>query len=398
MNNAFASEFTVIHLSSGHIGGAGLAARRLNSKLNQSGIDSKFMALEQANFIPEVDEYIIKRNMIEKIVSKVLTKINLMNSRDVFFSLYSQDVLFRKMSKIIDRPKTTILHIHNSYNLITTKNIITLSSMGIPIVVTLHDQRFMTGGCHYALDCDGFVKDCLKCPKSVPIFRNIPNKNLIKLKELMQSKDNKLSFVAPSEWILNEAKKSTLLKLHNVSRISNTLNIPMKKTRLTKMDRTLNSKLCIGIANMDKNSYVKGGDLIRDMEAILIKRKSRVNLIHLSDWLAIGKPAEEFWETIDSLLIPSRADNSPNVIHEAKYFGVPVIATKVGGISEMLNKDFDIEIDIANLTPESLADIIEQTSSYFPEESEIAEMQKKFLVYLGDPILQITNLYKSLIC
>jgi len=172
----------------------------------------------------------------------------------------------------------------------------------------------------------------------------------------------------------------------------------MKKTRFTKTDRTISSKLYIGVANMDKNSYVKGGDLIRDMETILIKRKSRVNLIYLSDWLAIGKPVEEFWETIDSLLIPSRADNSPNVIHEAKYFGVPVIATKVGGISEMLNRDFDIEIDIAKLTPEFLADIIEQTSSSFHTESEIAEMQKKFLVYLGDPFLEISNLYKSLIC
>ena len=64
----------------------------------------------------------------------------------------------------------------------------------------------------------------------------------------------------------------------------------------------------------------------------------------------------------------------------------------------MLNRDFDIEIDIVNLTPEFLADIIEKTSSYFRTESEIAEMQKEFLVYLGDPILEISNLYKSLIC
>jgi glycosyltransferase involved in cell wall biosynthesis len=52
-----------------------------------------------------------------------------------------------------------------------------------------------------------------------------------------------------------------------------------------------------------------------------------------------------FWGAIDFLCVPSNADNSPNVIHEAKLLGIPVLATRVGGIPELLNSDFDIVLD-----------------------------------------------------
>ena len=40
------ADWEVIHISTGHEGGAGLAARRLNSALNAKQINSKFVALE----------------------------------------------------------------------------------------------------------------------------------------------------------------------------------------------------------------------------------------------------------------------------------------------------------------------------------------------------------------
>ena len=48
-----------------------------------------------------------------------------------------------------------------------------------------------------------------------------------------------------------------------------------------------------------------------------------------------------FWREIDYLLALSRADNSPNVIHESKVAGVPIIGTNIGGIPELLNPSFD---------------------------------------------------------
>ena len=39
--------------------------------------------------------------------------------------------------------------------------------------------------------------------------------------------------------------------------------------------------------------------------------------------------------------MPSRGDNSPNVIHEAKQFGLPIIATDVGGNNELVKNDYN---------------------------------------------------------
>ena len=58
---------------------------------------------------------------------------------------------------------------------------------------------------------------------------------------------------------------------------------------------------------------------------------------------------EKFYSSIDILLVLSRMDNSPNVIHEAHSVGIPVIATKIGGISELLNDEYDWGIEPGNL-------------------------------------------------
>ena len=54
-------DFKVIHFSTGHAGGAGLAARRLSWELNNAGIFSKFYALEKTEYRPEENEYAISR-------------------------------------------------------------------------------------------------------------------------------------------------------------------------------------------------------------------------------------------------------------------------------------------------------------------------------------------------
>ena len=63
---------------------------------------------------------------------------------------------------------------------------------------------------------------------------------------------------------------------------------------------------------------------------------------------------DKFWSDIDYLLVLSRADNSPNVIHEAKNRGIPIIASKVGGIEELLDSKYDIPVDLNDLNPQTL--------------------------------------------
>ena len=94
----------------------------------------------------------------------------------------------------------------------------------------------------------------------------------------------------------------------------------------------------IGIASMDPKSYIKGGDIIEKLQSNYVMQKNNVVIVNLKD---APNKIEDFWGKIDLLLVPSRADNSPNVILEAKSLSIPILASKVGGIPEMMQNDFE---------------------------------------------------------
>ncbi len=62
---------------------------------------------------------------------------------------------------------------------------------------------------------------------------------------------------------------------------------------------------------------------------------------------------KQFYQSADVLILPSSAENSPCVIVEAQYFGLPVIATKIGGIPEMVDESKGILIS-AKPSPEKM--------------------------------------------
>ena len=66
----------VFHLSTGHEGGAGLAARRLNAGLNKLGVQSTFLAISRASYKCEINEGRLTRNFFQLVLSTVLLKIN----------------------------------------------------------------------------------------------------------------------------------------------------------------------------------------------------------------------------------------------------------------------------------------------------------------------------------
>jgi len=94
--------------------------------------------------------------------------------------------------------------------------------------------------------------------------------------------------------------------------------------------------------------------VIRDLQNMLEGAK----LLFMSDCLKAGESKEYFWGRIDYLLVPSRQDNSPNVIHEAKMAGVPVIASSVGGIPELLTPGVDHLFDVSVLEASYIANLI----------------------------------------
>ena len=131
------------------------------------------------------------------------------------------------------------------------------------------------------------------------------------------------------------------------------------------------------------------------MEQFLEKNSIDIEIVYLANFSK--EKYFDFWNSLNCLLVPSRADNSPNVIHEAKQFGLPIIATKVGGITEMLFPDMDILIDVSDLSAESIFSAIIDVKNKEYDVKTIERMQRAYLEYVGEPLNKTIEIYQELL-
>ncbi len=88
-------------------------------------------------------------------------------------------------------------------------------------------------------------------------------------------------------------------------------------------------KISNQIAYVGRNSFEKGIDILKNIESQI-----NGNIVY-----CVNKPWEETMKLLKSsklLVVPSRMESLPTVIKEAFYLKIPVIATSVGGIPELI--------------------------------------------------------------
>lgn len=356
-------------------------------------MDSHFVTLSKVFYKPDLGETKIKRSIFRKLLGGIVSKFNKSLAQQTYFSLLSIPAIsFRDLKKFGDS-KTTIFHIHNWFNLVNIRTIKKLFKEGYHIVFTLHDQRLFTGGCHYSLQCKGYISSCSKCPFLKSPVNLVTRINLRRLKKIIYKYQQQINIIAPSEWIFNSAKSSSILGNSKIQRISN-IHYGFFSTSEPFSSSSINIEKPIrfGVASMDRSSLIKGGDLVQNLTRVVTSNNLEVSILSLHDYSQSKNDSLKFWKDIDYLLVLSRADNSPNVIHEAKLSGIPVIGANVGGISELLNPAYDFLIEMNGQEVNQILKIIEKllTSKKKPDPKLIqknysefisSELSKYFLVY-----------------
>jgi len=269
---------------------------------------------------------------------------------------------------------------------------------GYHLVFTLHDQRLFTGGCHYSLSCKRFTDNCSKCPLLPPPINRLPEWNLKRAQKLFSTFKNQVTIIAPSVWVCNLAQDSNILRNCTFFVVPNIHYGFMAGEKLTTLclEEKQRLNLILGVANIDKSSPLKGGDLLPKLKHLINLNNLSVELKYLADFQISSSDSRLFWESIDYLLVISRADNSPNVIHEAKSIGIPVIGTRIGGIPELLNTDYDFIVDMNE-------DILEQLISVLNKilkgnrKIEMRKIIGDYKIYSSDALLKMQNIYESIL-
>jgi glycosyltransferase involved in cell wall biosynthesis len=185
----------------------------LHKALINQNIKSKILGdySYKKNLKKESDIVYINKNIFQKLLNKffIITEkifkfLFLKSPRSSFtFGLVGHDITKSKYYKDAD-----ILHIHwLGQGFIQLKSI---SKVNKPIIWTLRDMWPFTGGSHYSMD-----------------FQKYENGKLSKIIQAYKKKiyNNKIEFVAISDWLKKQAEKSNILNEYKIRRIYNNINI-----------------------------------------------------------------------------------------------------------------------------------------------------------------------------
>jgi glycosyltransferase involved in cell wall biosynthesis len=339
----------ILHLATTTSGGAGIAARRLNSALVESGLDSVLLTGSKSRAEIQPNEEISEKRFLDLVKSKVNTVLQrtFVQKDEFLTTLYS--VRGITVEQIFER-KPDVVHIHSSYNFIHNDDLLELSSK-IPVVITLHDERYLTGACHCTLGCEKFLNTCKNCPQvNRPFQRGVERSK--SGKSLFGGASKVLHVICPSEWIQSQVKKSTHSSHVKTYLVRNPISHQMtSKKELRERTANPNENYIVTFVAQNLFNGYKGLDTllqcIRDYSLEFKTNKVAFKFVGAGPSIDIGDlkieqknfaredEIQEVFYNTDLLIVPSLTDNSPNVIFEALACGVPFVCSDRAGLPEL---------------------------------------------------------------
>jgi glycosyltransferase involved in cell wall biosynthesis len=161
-----------------------------------------------------------------------------------------------------------------------------------------------------------------------------------------------LRLVAPSKWLASKLESSLNIETSRISNIPNIPDVQISSFRKTsysaKVDKLLfvsaeiNSPfkglaLLISALNKLQDSNKLGRDFVLTVAGGGDNRLTKAARFRITQVGTLGSVETlELMTKQDLLVVPSFSDNRPSVILEAQEIGLPVLATRAGGIPELI--------------------------------------------------------------
>ena len=125
------------------------------------------------------------------------------------------------------------------------------------------------------------------------------------------------------------------------------------------------------VAYVGRDSYEKGIDILKQAES-----KIDGNVVYCTDrsW----DDAMKIIKSSQVVVVPSRMESLPTTVKEAFYLNVPVVATNVGGIPELV-KDNETGILVPSENPDRLADAVNELLSDKQKAKRLANNGNEFV-------------------
>ncbi len=348
--------------TSERIGGAAIAANRLMEALKKNGVKAKMLVRDkQTDHLTVVSvgsswllplKFVWERFII--FIANMLSKKNLFQ---VDIANTGTDV-----TNLAEFERADVIHLHwVNQGFLSLDNINKIMHSGKPVVITMHDQWYFTGICHYSDCCDKYKQMCENCMlMKGKLLGDIAKKTFIRKQKIYS--DAKLTFVGCSKWMADLAKESKLTQGHKVINIPNAINAelfhPMDKSAAKEefgfpKDKRLILFSCQKITDERKGFkyFVEALNIIKEanpelassIEIAVVGGKSDevtkmvpFNIITVP-YISEPEKMVALYNTMDIYVTPSLQDNLPNTIMESLACGIPCVGFNIGGIPEMID-------------------------------------------------------------
>lgn len=418
------------------VGGAAKAAYRLLCALQEMIVEARMDVLSKTsdNTSVEVLEPHQKSGVIGKYYDKIIARIykylsNYNNSRRTAeqravtpYQLYLGNLLAGKKGSSLHKNNSfDVLHIHWVDGFIDFAK---LKELNKPIVMTLHDCSFFTGGCPHFGMCKLYKTSCNAASCALvgtPMVRPLLS-CYMKRKEAFVKSNPQLHIVAPSTWMAERARESALLQGVKVSVIPNGLDTNMfqPQDRLGACNHWNLSPdkqyILFGAANALRDPN-KGWNLLQrsiqlfaeqyshdNVELVIFGANEAVNMDNVAlPVKSVGYVQSEedlalLYAAASIMVVPSLYENLPQTAVEAMSCGTPVVAFHTSGLVDIVDHQQNGYLAEC-YNPQELAEGIHWCLMHNANGELSKHARKKSLRCFSENVVtrQYVELYKTLI-
>lgn len=335
---------TVLHISAADAaGGAARSAARIHRGVRALGWRSRMLVGQRRSDDPDVRT--LKRSALWRALDRPFSTLTDALSLQYLFLPSSfalvRDPWFRECDVV------QLYNVHGSYFSHTALPSITSRR---PLVWRLSDMWAMTGHVAYSYDCERWQHGCGSCPYlgEYPRLTRDTTAFLWRWKRRVYARST-LTLVAPSRWMESLARSSPLLRDFDVRRIPNGIDLERFRPRDRGEARHAlgldPAKRVVLFSALEAGDVRKGGAVLADalsrlddLEFQLVvmgpqasgfpREAHSLGTLHDDERIALAFAAADVY------VLPTLAENLPNVALESIACGTPVVAFDVGGVPD----------------------------------------------------------------
>lgn len=348
--------------TSERIGGAAIAANRLMKALKKNGVKARMLVRDkQTDHLTVASAGSSWAHMLRFLWERLCIFVGNGFSRKRLFLVDIANTGI-DITQTQEFQRADVIHLHwVNQGFLSITGLRHILQAGKPVVITMHDQWYFTGICHYSGSCEKYTTLCHHCEQQGGSLLGDMAQRLFRQKEHLYHSAH-LTFVGCSEWMASLARKSKLTEGHQVISIPNAIDTdlfkPLDKTEARKAFQLPTDKRLLLFGCQRITDERKGFRYL--VEALQLLKQAHPDIVQRMEIVVVGGQAEavrdqvpfsiipisyvsdpqkmvQLYNAVDIYVTPSLQDNLPNTIMEALSCGIPCVGFNVGGIPEMID-------------------------------------------------------------